>query len=137
LQGGLFDENRIFIFLGFLCYRNFCEQEKLNYSTSIYKDHRNCECSVDGLFLCLGDILENMHNGVNCKLLRIFQKSCGRIRKIVVEYTLREQPGFYTWRLDRLDPVKGGCHMTLADILMCSIALCQLVVMVIALFQGK
>ena len=80
---------------------------------------------------------KNVHNGVNCKLLRIFQKSCGRIRKIVVEYTLREQPGFYTWRLDRLDPAKGGCHMTLADILMCSIALCQLVVMVIALFQGK
>ena len=23
----------------------------------------------------------------------------------MVEYTLREQPGLYTWRLDRLDPV--------------------------------
>ena len=55
----------------------------------------------------------------------------------MVKYVSESSQGFTQWRLDRLDPVKGGCHMTLAEILMYSIALCQLVIMVIALLQGK
>ena len=56
---------------------------------------------------------------------------CGKI-------CIGEQPGFYTWRLDGFAPVKKeGCHMMILDIVMCVIALCQLIVMVLALFQDK
>ena len=75
--------------------------------------------------------------GIYSRIFIIFTEVYGRIRKIVVKYVSESSQGFTQWRLDRLDPVKGGCHMTLAEILMCSIALCQLVIMVIALFQGK
>ena len=80
---------------------------------------------------------QSMYHGVNLQKNKKISRNAWTNEEYCGKICNGEQPGFYTWRLDRFGPAKGGCHMTLAEIFMCSIALCQLVIMVIALFQGK
>ena len=55
----------------------------------------------------------------------------------MVKYVTESSQGFTQWRWTVLPWRKGECHMMRWDAFTGVVALCQLVVMVIALFLGK
>ena len=69
--------------------------------------------------------------------MKIFPENYGRIGFPMVKYVTESSQGFTQWRWTVLPWRKGECHMMRWDAFTGVVALCQLVVMVIALFLGK
>ena len=79
-----------------------------------------------------------MHSGANCKNDQIISKIYGRTGWIMVKYVSESSQGFTHGGWTVLPRTrKGECHMMNWDAFTGVVALCQLVVMVIALFLGK